>query len=129
MIKEEALQNLIDIRDEATAYPNAVCYVTSEDEDSLNIAIEALKAKTEGDLISKQAALAEFMDGRDVFDIMESIEKLPSAEAVQGEWTNEDGKPITDKFSVYCSRCKRWSEYRTNYCGHCGMKMGGNTDD
>ena len=32
------------------------------------------------DLISRQSALAEFKDGRDVYDIMESIEELPSAE-------------------------------------------------
>lgn len=35
------------------------------------------------DLISRQDALAEFIDDRDVFDIMESIESLPSADAVQ----------------------------------------------
>ena len=32
------------------------------------------------DLISRADALAEFKDGRDVYDIMESIEELPSAE-------------------------------------------------
>ena len=32
------------------------------------------------DLISRQDALAEFIDDRDVFDIMESIEELPSAD-------------------------------------------------
>lgn len=46
-----------------------------------------------------------------------------SADRPMGEWTNEDGKPITDKFCVYCSKCKEWSEYRTNYCGHCGARM------
>lgn len=45
MTREEALRELIDIRDEATAYPDAVCYVTSEDEDALNMAIEALQTE------------------------------------------------------------------------------------
>lgn len=34
--------------------------------------------------ISKRDALAEFRDGRDVYDIMESIEELPSAEPKTG---------------------------------------------
>lgn len=45
MTRKEALKRLIDIRDEGTAYPDAVCYVTSEDEDALNVAIEALSAE------------------------------------------------------------------------------------
>jgi hypothetical protein len=55
MTREEALRELMEIRDEATAYPDAVCYVTSEDEDALNVAIEALSTPTAEDLIIKGA--------------------------------------------------------------------------
>lgn len=66
MTREEALRELMDIRDEATAYPDSVCYVTSEDEDALNVAIEALNSvmdtendtvKTENDVIKRQDAV------------------------------------------------------------------------
>lgn len=40
-----------------------------------------------------------------------------------GKWVGEDGKPKEDSFSVYCSACGKWSEYRTRYCGECGAKM------
>ena len=46
----------------------------------------------------------------------------------KGEWTNEGGEPIKDKFCVYCSECKEWSEYRTNYCGNCGARMKGGAE-
>lgn len=41
-----------------------------------------------------------------------------------GKWVNENGEPIGDSYSVYCSECERWSEYRTSYCPHCGSKIG-----
>lgn len=41
----------------------------------------------------------------------------------KGEWTNKGGEPIKDKFSVYCSKCKEWSEYRTDFCPNCGAEM------
>ncbi len=40
-----------------------------------------------------------------------------------GKWVGGDGKPKMDGFSVYCSSCGKWSEYRTRYCGECGAKM------
>ena len=43
MTKEEAIQDLKDILEEATSDKDAVCYVTSEDAEALNMAIEALQ--------------------------------------------------------------------------------------
>lgn len=82
MTREEALRELIDILDEATAYPDAVCYVTSEDEDALNMAIEALKAKTGGDLISRQDVVNEIHKY-----FVEEIDKTPTE-------TDEDGDEV-----------------------------------
>ena len=45
---------------------------------------EETPTNTPTDLISRQDALAEFIDDRDVFDIMESIESLPSADRPTG---------------------------------------------
>lgn len=45
MTREEAIQDLKDILEEATSDKDAVCYVTSEDAEALNMAIEALSAE------------------------------------------------------------------------------------
>ena len=58
--KEEAIETLTAIRDEATEDEHSVCYVTSEDADALNMAIEALKVseiQTGSDTISRQDAI------------------------------------------------------------------------
>ena len=39
-------------------------------------------------------------------------------------WTDSSGKRDDDsEYSLYCSACKQWSEYRGNYCWICGRKM------
>lgn len=43
MTKEEAIEVLEDILNEATADENSVCYVSSDDAEPLNMAIKALK--------------------------------------------------------------------------------------
>lgn len=95
MTREEALRELMDIRDEATAYPDAVCYVTSEDEDALNVAIEALKVKTDGDLISRQDAIDAIMgeptDAHYPSWYADRIKALPSAEAEKPNMKSWDG--------------------------------------
>lgn len=101
------------------------------------------------DLISRQAALAEFVDGRDVYDIMESIESLPSADRQEvesatisnegitfyyrktGKWdayTDCEGKSrrITCNICGWRSHSLCWKDY--NYCPNCGAKMGGDTE-
>lgn len=40
MTREEAIKKLTEIIEEATAYENAVCYVTSEDAEALDMAME-----------------------------------------------------------------------------------------
>lgn len=58
----------------------------------------------EVDLISRQDTLAEFIDDRDVFDIMESIESLPSVE------------PLV----LTCDGCRHVGTYDTDFpCSGC----------
>ena len=46
MTREEAISNLKMILDEATETDEAICYVTSNDAETINMAIKALKKKT-----------------------------------------------------------------------------------
>lgn len=51
-----------------------------------------------------------------------------SADRPTGEWVSEDGTLSGASYSVYCSRCGQWSEYRGFFCLWCGAKMGGDTE-
>ena len=88
----------------------------------------------DGDTISRQDALAEFRDGRDVYDIMESIEELPSAEPKTGEWTYLHGS-IGSYMTISCPFCGTTfndvAEWEYNYCPSCGARMykGGEDDE
>lgn len=57
---------------------------------------EETPTNTSTDLISRKSVLAEFRDGRDVYDIMESVEELPSAEPKTGEWI-----PVSERLPEY----------------------------
>lgn len=46
-----------------------------------------------------------------------------------GQWQTENGKPSKAEYSVYCSKCGSWSEYRTKYCGNCGSLMKEENDE
>ena len=48
MTNQEAIENLRGILTEATEYENAVCYVTGEDREPLEMAIEALENQKTG---------------------------------------------------------------------------------
>lgn len=126
MTREEAIARL-----EA----NRGAFVFKETNEALDMAIEALKAPTKNtnaptdtptDLISRQDALAEFIDDRDVFDIMESIESLPSAEPKTGKC-----KDCThwDKLDYEAPRqgwCYQFEEFTDadEYCSRCAMMRG-----
>lgn len=93
----------------------------------------------DGDLISREMALAEFRDRRDVYDIMESIEELPSApdSRQRGEWVRlEREENVHDLHGVptwgvnyMCDKCgfittaiqDHFAQYR--WCPSCGARM------
>lgn len=63
-------------------------------------------------------------DFNSIETIQRWIDNAPTIDPVRhGKWVGGDGKPKKDSFSVYCSACGKWSEYRTKYCGECGAKM------
>ena len=111
--------------------------------EAVDMAIEALKAKTDGDLISRQDAidaLAKEMpslttpDGSGEFDhdiqitdeafvdCMQIINELQSAEPKTGRWIWDD------KGYFYCGRCGKKPDDQTrttDYCPNCGADMRG----
>ena len=89
------------------------------------------------DLISRQAALAEFVDGRDVYDITESIESLPSADrpTVDKEYLIDliqeavyDGEACAKLMDMVDRPTGEWIEDgycdRNCVCSHCGGSSG-----
>ena len=103
---------------------------------------EEAMAKNMSDLIYKQSVVNK-IDGwiqcctendedagiKSVLSLLkEHIESLPSADRPTGKWVSEDGTPSGASYSVYCSRCGQWSEYRGFFCSWCGAKMGGDTE-
>ena len=52
------------------------------------------------------------------------------ADRPRGKWIDRHGNkvPMTEH-SAFCSNCGEWSEYLTNYCGHCGADMKGADDE
>ena len=100
-------------------------YLDERDIPLLDKAIEALKATTDGDTISRQAALDAI--GYDIEETHEIIKSLPSAEPKTGKWKHLKG----DEW--LCSNCGyvvctegSWEhplERGKDYCEHCGAKM------
>lgn len=80
----EELYSNIDIEKALNALPSAeqvTGKLNNPDDSLLTGGSDACKEqKSKLDTISREMALAEFRDGRDVYDIMESIEELPPAE-------------------------------------------------
>ena len=91
----------------------------------------APSVQADGDLISRRDAIAEFRDGRDVYDIMESIEELPSApdSRQRGEWVRKYDGHINcywyecDQCGEYRPRNQFGHEYNANFCPNCGARM------
>ena len=57
MTREEAISNARDVLEEATRTENAVCYVTLDDKEWIEMAIEALSAEPCEDCISRAEAI------------------------------------------------------------------------
>ena len=57
MTRKEAAERIKTILKECTEDEDAVCYVTSDDADALDMAIKALKQEPCEDCISRQAAI------------------------------------------------------------------------
>lgn len=133
-----------------TALTSPLIY--GEYRDAIVMAIEELKAKTEGDLISRQDAIkiVDQFSRAEMFHYMESleldvrathichsaieavgtikeqIESLPSAEPRTGKWIKYDSTYHT----AICSRCEKVTMFETwdgkvrpyDFCPNCGSR-------
>ena len=151
MTREEAIRHIGDVINiENNSIKPIVIF--EQEKEALYMAIEALQNLSKpnnelkgSDLISRQDALAEFQDGRDVYDIMESIEELPSApdSRQRGEWVRlEREENVYDLHGVptwgvnyMCDKCgfittaiqDHFGQYR--WCPSCGARMKGGEEE
>jgi hypothetical protein len=83
MTNREAIKRLKMILEEVTADEDAVCYVTSDDADALEVAIKALEQEPCDDAISRQAVLKPYQTLKDsdticIWLLRKNIEQIPS---------------------------------------------------
>lgn len=98
-----------------------------------DMAIEALQAKTDGDLISREDVLnmiivaGECEPDLGYTHLHDVIKSLPSSEPRMGEWIeHEDPCGFFDTIPV-CSECGHTTKIREryNFCPNCGADMRG----
>lgn len=144
MTNEEVIKRLKDILEEVTETDNSVCYVTSDDMDTLKAAIKALEQQTSGDCVSRDTfkrAVSELTywhpttDGRlevggafdntvyKVEDVWRLTRELPSVtpQPKVGKWIDVDS--LDGALWHDCSECGETEFYATDYCPNCGAKM------
>lgn len=138
MTKEEALKLMQAVKSYMTS-GNPIWSVEPIGE-AFDMAIEALQAKTDGDTISRQAALDAvyerikqigYENSLSILSIGQAIRDLPSAQPKTGKW-------IKDKHGyTVCSECgwnaprimvggfttKHLEDAESEFCWHCGAKM------
>ena len=104
---------------------------------ALQMAIEALQAKTDGDLISRQDAIDAInhicpVDTEygctllDRVDVKCVLSDLPSAESKTGEWIENVvrwGNAITTVHGYKCSECGALNLCKDKFCPNCGIRM------
>ena len=135
MNKLEAASNLKMILDEATETEEAVCYVTSNDEETLKLAIEALEKwnlvdqyKWERDVVLEQLKEIGCVFGQNMEKEKEAIEKSYSSKLIARDTIGE-----TNSRHYSCSNCGEYicneKEYKLkniyNYCPNCGKAIDG----
>ena len=105
-------------------------FIYGEYAEAINMAIEALQVKTEGDPISRQGAIDCVRWGDSVTNVINRINALPSADRPPGRWVNRERCQVDeDAYEVAtCSECgaEITIEYpHDSYCPNCGTKMEG----
>ncbi len=61
-------------------------------------------------------------------DVYKALEAVPSADRPQGEWIYTMN-PLRLNDEWECSKCGYLSFAKANYCGHCGCRMKGASDE
>lgn len=65
---------------------------------------------------------------REIVHEQEEIVMALEEGRLKGCWLTRNGDPTETLFGVYCSECKNWSEYASNYCMNCGADMRGKSE-
>lgn len=135
MTMEEAIQALKDLAEINVRHGCDDKWITA-----LNMAIEALSAKPQTDLISRADAIKVFIDwGMKEFGFhdlnrnerfIDALSALPSADAVQGEWQKVEEQPYFRKHydTVCCSVCRKKGNRKWKFCPNCGARMKGGAE-
>ena len=145
MTREEKTSRLKDILSEIDENDNAVCYLTSEDNELIESAIEALEQESCEDAISRKEALEAlkqeeplvWCDGADEIAAynqwssdVDTIKNMPPVQPKPktGQWVLLDE---CSNSGYYCSECHKklvkegYSDTvkKIKYCPNCGRRM------
>jgi hypothetical protein len=141
MTNEEAINHLVNILSEANRTGDAVCYITSEDNETIKTAIKALEQQHE-DAISRQTAIdiVRHECGEWKGLAKEIVKQFNGLSPVQpkpktGQWIESDNENMISQHRWYCSECGgvhhdtetgEWREvfdFKYAYCPLCGARM------
>jgi hypothetical protein len=117
MTNEEAINHLVNILSEVNRTGDAVCYITSEDNETIKTAIKALEQQPCEDAISRQKAIEAFQmfreyesnrNNKEWVDRIETVvNQLPSVQPIYNtsEWCYDCSEHNHDKHC--CPRFNR----------------------
>ena len=140
MNKLEAASNVKMILDEATETEEAVCYVTSNDAETLKLAIEALEKwnlvdqyKWERDVVLEQLKEIGCVFGQNMEKEKEAIEKSHPSKLIAKDTIGKTKLNFSNSHHYLCSNCGEYmcneKEYKLkdiyNYCPNCGQAIDG----
>ena len=77
------------------------------------------------DYIKREDAISLFKGRFSRLDVIKQVRALPSEDVApikHGRWDY-------DPSGAWCSVCGEYSEVESNYCGNCGAKMDGESDE
>lgn len=134
MTREEAVERIKMILEEATANEDAVSYVTSDDADALDMAIKALEPCE--DCVSRQEVIGLFALNADAVrpysQTWEEVKTLPPVTPThkKGKWVTKFHGFPPEPLTV-CSECGFDKDYtirpryfhKINFCPNCGAEM------
>lgn len=138
MTKDEAIATAIATLENIKQFGIDKWMFDKEEIEAFDMAIKALQAQTDGDLIRRADAIEavenlqteQWIDSDTDYNnglqsAIAEIRALPSADRPSGEWIKHNDR-ISIIFYYTCSECGEVESGTPPYCRNCGAKMGGN---